>query len=695
MSPYSLPALLAFAINASLVIIVLLDNLKSRTHRLFALLIICFALWNVADIIVINSATLEAASLGGAIVVAALLFASAYFLLLSFSFPVSINSRFDRLPIRPLFLILPLLFTMLSGLQVVQPLELHQFTGLNVYCYVVNEYAGVLNVAMFAIVFAYLAWGAGNLIRQMGLAQSRTVRLQVLHVLLGALGFGVLIVTLTVLHENQQLHFFASRGLFLLISFFFAYVVLGNRLLVLRRLGKQGLGYSLVTGLVFGFYLIVIKNIAQVLGKRFDVSSLFFETLLILALAVAFRPLVVRIQSLVENFFFQSMFVRRQKFIRFSRGAFHLTDLRDLARTVAAFLKEALSASHAELLVEGEHGEAFRSVLTPHRVLPLNGNFSQLLKKEQKAYEIAELLLSCSEEQREILKESHRGYIVPLLTDKGMVGVLLIGPTVSGRAYTMDEEEFLAVFANEVSAAIERNVLMEKMRAQDVRVAQMEKLAALGRLTAGIAHEFRNPLNIIATSAQTILRNPENGALHQETGKYILEETQRLNQTVDAFLQFAKPHTPVWQSASVAEVIDAAIAALQAKSVEKAIHIKADISHSIPEIITSPQHLERALMNLGLNAIDAMPHGGKLEYSAHRKRGGAVVISVNDNGPGIAPEHQAKIFDPFYTTKPTGTGLGLSIVYMMVQSIQGHIAFTSSNAGTTFTIDLPIKPNEP
>jgi signal transduction histidine kinase len=224
-------------------------------------------------------------------------------------------------------------------------------------------------------------------------------------------------------------------------------------------------------------------------------------------------------------------------------------------------------------------------------VLPLNGNFSQLLKKEQKAYEIAELLLSCSEEQREILKESHRGYIVPLLTDKGMVGVLLIGPTVSGRAYTMDEEEFLAVFANEVSAAIERNVLMEKMRAQDVRVAQMEKLAALGRLTAGIAHEFRNPLNIIATSAQTILRNPENGALHQETGKYILEETQRLNQTVDAFLQFAKPHTPVWQSASVAEVIDAAIAALQAKSVEKAIHIKADISHSIPEIITSPQHL--------------------------------------------------------------------------------------------------------
>ncbi len=114
MSVFSLPSLLGFAVNVSLVIIILLDNPRSRTHQFFALLIFCFALWNVGDIIVVNSTTPESASIGGGIIVAALLFASSFFLVLSFSFPVSINSRFDRLSIRPLFLILPLLFTILS-----------------------------------------------------------------------------------------------------------------------------------------------------------------------------------------------------------------------------------------------------------------------------------------------------------------------------------------------------------------------------------------------------------------------------------------------------------------------------------------------------------------------------------------------------------------------------------------------------
>ena len=693
MSPYSLPALLAFAINVSLVIIILLDNLKSRTHRLLALLVFCFALWNIADIIVINSTMPEVAAIGGAIIVAAVLFASAYFLLLSFSFPVSINSRFDRLHVRPLFLILPLLFTTLSGFQVFQPLALYPLAELNAYFYVVNESAGVLNIVMFATVLVYLAWGVGNLIKQWRLAQSRTVRLQVLHVLLGAVGFGLLIVVLDILRHNHQLHFFASRGLFLFISFFFAYVVLGNRLLVLRRLGRHGLAYTLVTGLLFGFYFLVIKNSTEALGKQLHISSVLVETLLILALAVVFRPLAVHVESLVETFFFQSMFSRRHEFIRFSREAFHLTSLPDLAHVVVAFLKDTLSASHAEIMIKGETGGLFRNVLTPQRALSINGAYSRLLTREHKAHEIAAVLESCSEQQREYLKVFKRGYIIPLLANNGMVGVLLIGPTVSGRHYTMDEEDFFAVFANEVSAAIDRTVLMEKMRAQDVRVAQMEKLAALGRLTAGIAHEFRNPLNIIATSAQTILRHPDNCALHQETCTYIFEETQRLNQTVDAFLQFAKPHTPVWESASIAQLTDATIASLRTQTIEKSIHVRVDVSLSLPGIITSPRHIERALTNLGQNAIDAMAHGGTLELSAQRKGDDMLAISVKDNGHGIPPEHQAKIFDPFYTTKPTGTGLGLSIVYMMVQSIQGSISFISSAAGTTFTIDLPITPS--
>ncbi len=613
MSPYSLPALLAFAINISLVIILLLDNLKSRTHRLFALLIACFALWDVADIIVVNSSTPESASIGGGLIVVALLFASTFFVVLSFSFPVLIHPRFDRVGARPLFLILPLMFSVLSGLQVFQPLNLHRFTEWNVYCYSANESDGVLNIAMYAMVFLYLAWGIGNLVRQWRLAQSQTMRLQVIHVLLGALGLGILIVTLDVLHENQQLHFFASRGLFLLISFFFAYVVLGNRLLVLRRLGRHGLSYSIVTGLVFAFYLIVIKNIAEVLGTKFNVSTIVFETLLILALTFVFRPLVVRVQSLVDNFFYRNMFVRRQAFLRFSREAFHLTDLSGLTRAVVAFLQDMLSTSCADVMIVEENTVTFRSILDPQQHLTLDADVLDFLAKEHKAHEVAEVMTRVGPEDQKILEQFTRGYVVPLPAERGMVGLLLIGPTTSGKYYTLDEEEFLIVFANEVSIAVERNTVMATMRAQEARVAHMEKLAALGRLTAGIAHEFRNPLNVIATAAQTILRHPENTALIQETGGYIAEETQRLNLTVDAFLQFAKPHTPVWQRTAVADLIDRVVSSLEARSRIKGIAVTAEVSPSLPEVITSPQHIERALANLGDNAIEAMKRGGGAE----------------------------------------------------------------------------------
>ena len=109
----------------------------------------------------------------------------------------------------------------------------------------------------------------------------------------------------------------------------------------------------------------------------------------------------------------------------------------------------------------------------------------------------------------------------------------------------------------------------------------MEKLAALGRLTAGIAHEFRNPLNIISTSAQTLLRNPEDMALHREIAKYILDEAGRLSRTVDEFLQFAKPHTPVWEPVGIETVLDNVLLALRPRAAEISIHLAKEVQ-SLP-----------------------------------------------------------------------------------------------------------------
>ncbi len=693
MSPYSLPALLAFAVNVSLVIILLLDDPRSHAHRLFALLLFCFALWDIADIIVVSSATPETAAIGGGIIVAALLFASAFFVLLSFSFPRPIESRFNRLPVRPLFLLLPLAYSILAGLGVFQPLELHRFASQGVYCYVVNTSGTILDAAMYGMVFLYLAWGVRNFAIQRGASPTWKERRQIATIIAGTLGFALLVAALDVLRGVEEVHFYASRALLILISFTFAYVVLGNRLLILHRLGREGLAYSVVTGLVFAFYLVVIKSIAAVTGQQLGVNSLVIEALLILTLAFLFRPLVARVQSLIEHLFRQSAFRRREEFIRFTRDESRVTGVGDLAGAVVAFAGATLSAACADMMTGSGSGGRFRSVLVPGRILSIGDEFRRRWAQNSNAYDVAEFTGNFLEDGREALKAFEGGFVFPLVSKNVVAGLLLIGPKRRGR-YSADEEEFLAVFAGEVAGALERIVLTERMHAEELHVAQVEKLAALGRITAGIAHEFRNPLNIIAASAQTILRHPGDDALHQETGRYILEEAGRLNRTVDDFLEFARPHTPVWRQVAVEELLDRITAVLQPKADASGTRLRGEVRDFLPAITTSPQHLERALANLGLNAIEAMHDGGELVFSA-RREGENVAISVRDTGPGIPPDVQPKIFDPFLTTKPTGTGLGLPIVYMMVQSIKGQISFVTGPGGTTFTIELPINPARP
>ncbi|HSQ74880.1 MAG TPA: ATP-binding protein, partial [Bacteroidota bacterium] len=260
----------------------------------------------------------------------------------------------------------------------------------------------------------------------------------------------------------------------------------------------------------------------------------------------------------------------------------------------------------------------------------------------------------------------------------------------SGKPFTAEQVAFLTAFGSGLSIAVERNALVARMRTEQARISKMEKLASLGRLTAGIAHEFRNPLNIISTSAQTILRNPDNVALHIETGGYILEETIRLTQTVDEFLQFAKPHTPVWEQVNIGDVITRALQGLLEFGRAKQVRVQTEVDPLLPRITTSPQHIERVLRNLGLNAIEAMLPGGTLTVAAYPQTTGRIAVTVSDTGPGIPPEHHARLFDPFFTTKPNGTGLGLAIVFMLIETVRGGITFTSTSLGTTFRIELPV-----
>jgi signal transduction histidine kinase len=685
-----LPALLALAINVSLIVIVLLDNFRSHPHRLFALLIACFALWDIADILVVSSVTPEQASLGGGIIVTALVFATTFFLNISFLFPRPVQSRHNQGLIQILSFAIALTFSVLSALGIIHPLALQYFEDRHFYCYALSHADTISGALLFLIVITCLALGIRNLLGQLRSARFHRERRQIQFFLYGTIVFGLLVAVLDLLHDYEMIHFYFSRALFLVLSISFAYVVLANRLLVVHKILKHGVVYSIVAGLMFGFYILVVQGLAKAIKQFFGTGSVSFEIIAILLFSFLLWPLANAVQTLLDHLFYQHIFHYRDKFIVFTREMFSLTGITDLAKSVDTFLKQALRVSTTQMLVHDVRSNSLRGILDPSLTIPVDSVSTALVAKEHRLFEIGELLEHCSDDERLLLQEYDGGVLLGLFAKKGINGLLLIGSAVNHRAYSLDEMQFLTVFTNEVSMAVERNMVLQHVKEEEAKSLQMEKLAAMGRLTAGIAHEFRNPLSIIKTSAQTILRNVDEREVVQETGRYIVSETERLDSIVGTFLQFAKPHTPVWESTDLSGLFDRVNKSLEQRAASNDVIIRSKVEHDVPELVTSSRHVERALINLGLNALESMSAGGVLTFSVMKKDVKSVLISVQDTGPGIPQEIQARIFDPFFTTKPTGTGLGLAIVYMMVQNIKGSISFTSGSAGTLFSIELPI-----
>jgi signal transduction histidine kinase len=228
------------------------------------------------------------------------------------------------------------------------------------------------------------------------------------------------------------------------------------------------------------------------------------------------------------------------------------------------------------------------------------------------------------------------------------------------------------------------------LKAAQSEVQRSERLAALGQLTAGLAHELRNPLGTIKNSAEMLAKRvPAEDAIAKELSGYISTEVDRTNELVKRFLDFAKPFRLRVESAELSEIIDRAILQVESRAAQKQVTLIRNESPDVEPMPLDAQWIEQLMANLLGNAIDASPQGGAVTLLTRRVDGG-VEISVVDRGVGIAPENQASIFNPFFTTKADGTGLGLAIVSKIVDEHRGRIFVESApQQGSTFRVWLP------
>ena len=223
-------------------------------------------------------------------------------------------------------------------------------------------------------------------------------------------------------------------------------------------------------------------------------------------------------------------------------------------------------------------------------------------------------------------------------------------------------------------------------------VQRSEKLAALGQLSAGLAHELRNPLASMSGSVQLLSESAQLDAEDRRLMDIVLREADRLDALITDFLRFARPRPLQPGHFDLARAIHTSLALLRNRPTDKAFTIVESLPESLPFFGDADQ-LGQVIWNLLVNAAQALrQEGGDIRVTAQRLSDGAVEIVVSDTGVGIAERHLSSLFDPFFTTKQGGTGLGLSIAHGIVQAHQGRVEVTSREGeGTTFRVVLPSR----
>ena len=234
----------------------------------------------------------------------------------------------------------------------------------------------------------------------------------------------------------------------------------------------------------------------------------------------------------------------------------------------------------------------------------------------------------------------------------------------------------------------------KEIREMQAHLIQHEKLASLGKLAAGIAHEINNPLGGILIYGHLLLEDTDKSDPRYKNLEKIVKETTRCKDIVKGLLQFARPKEPETTEIDVNSVLESTINLLVSQAIFQNIKIEKKYSPSLPHIIADRAQLQQVFINIILNAVDAMEGNGVLSIRTYLDENNKYVnISITDTGHGIKEEDKPRLFEPFFTTKQvgTGTGLGLAVCYSIIQKHEGEIEVESElGKGTTFTIKVPI-----
>jgi signal transduction histidine kinase len=283
---------------------------------------------------------------------------------------------------------------------------------------------------------------------------------------------------------------------------------------------------------------------------------------------------------------------------------------------------------------------------------------------------------------------------VPLKSRSGTIGVLNL-TRLRGRPFTQRHLWFTALLGERLASSIEVARLFTEREHLQAQLVQSAKMASLGVMASGIAHELRNPMAIASAAAQLLRDRPDDAALRAEALEKIYRSTMRASGIIESLLKFARPVDGPPAPVDINDLLRETCALMNEQMTAHHVTVKTQLIAGLPAVEADGRLLQQVFTNLMLNAQQAMPDGGTLSVTTATDERGRIVIRFADTGIGINPDHLPKVFDPFFTTRPTGQGigLGLAISYQIIERHHGTIELASSRGkGTTATIRLAAAP---
>jgi signal transduction histidine kinase len=496
-----------------------------------------------------------------------------------------------------------------------------------------------------------------------------------------------------------------GNGIVLLWLVIIAYAIYKHHLMDIDIVIRKGAVYAYLSfSIIIPCAIIILFAQNYFFGHTNSFFSLLAFCTLFLASLVILK-VKPEIEEYIEKKLFKSKFEYKKALRELSDIIISFLDEKELFKKAGNILIKDLGAKKISFFLLDKEKRAYtlrasQNLKNPKVVRELSRHDPLFKWLRENGQPVVKEVLEQSEDGPHIkpiverLASMESEVCIPLMARDHLIGIINLGQKRRGEMYSHEDLDLLIHFAAQASIALENARLYHEMQRTQMLMRRTDRMASLGSLTAGLAHEIRNPLVTIKTFLDLLPERYKDQEFRGDFLKLTASEVDRINTLVTELLSFARPSKPKFEKANVNQVIKEVIRLITLKASKSDIVIDTSRLETHLAMFDAEQ-MKQVFLNILLNAIDAISTHGKISVVSRRiQKNGVeyVQVEISDTGKGIPQNIVEQIFDPFFTTKEKGIGLGLSISHQIVQEHNGIIEVESQpKKGTTFFVNIPCE----